>query len=424
MAAPKPVEIIPMRESDYDSEYAPEPMAAVGLTEYIGEAMEPTRRIASSGGAVCISIDDAYSAMRTLARLMNERGQRGTFCVTPDLMNGAGKINDQDVIDIHAAGHEIAAHSKTHANMTTITPAQAVVELEYPKAYLENLLGVPVTTWAYPFGSSSSGRNATTDGYVYPLYDRVLDTNSTSHNSVWPRWGEPPALIQRTAWTETNQSQALEMVKKAADSPVIASLFFHNINTAVNPTMAQLVELLDYAQSLGVPLVTHKEAFGGFHNLVNPSFEDGLNGWRRFPTGGGTVEVVDGTPDAGITGSKLLQVTAPANTGGGYVSQQVPVLPGRTYRASGRGRVVSGVIAQQNDNFIRVRHRRVDGTAISTETSAAVTASEWTKFGMDVTTPADAAYIHFEVVCADVTSGAVMQFDHMFFGPPAQYDLG
>lgn len=383
------------------------------------------RRVGSpGGGAVCISIDDAYSAMRTLAALMEERGQRGTFCITPDLMNGAGKIVDQDVLNFHAAGHEIAAHSKTHANMTTIPPAQAVVELEYPKAYLENLLGEPVTTWAYPFGTSSSGRNATTDAYVYPLYDRVLDTNSTSHNSLWPRWVEPPALIQRTAWTENNQSQALEMVKKAADSPVIASLFFHNIGTPVNPTMAQLVELLDYAAALGVPLITSREAFGGFHALVNPSFEDDLRGWRSFPVGGGTVAAQTAAVDAGVTGSKVLRITAPAGTGGGYVSQQVPVQPGRTYRASGRGRVVSGTIAQQNDNYIRIRFRRIDGSAIGTEMSPAVTEAAWTKFGFDVTMPPDAAYIHYEVVCADVATGAVMEFDHMFFGPPTQYDLG
>lgn len=384
------------------------------------------RRIASpGGGAVCISIDDAYSAMRTLAALMEERGQRGTFCITPDLMNGAGKITDQDILNFHAAGHEIASHSKTHANLTSITPAQCIEELEYPKAYLENLIGEPVTTWAYPFGSSSSGRNATTDAYVYPLYDRVLDTNAASHNSIWPRWTEPPALIQRTAWTETNRTQALEMVKKAADSPVIASLFFHNIDTAVNPTMPQLLELLDYAHSLGVPLITHREAFGSFHMLTNPSFEDGLNGWRRFPVGGGIVEPATATPDAGITGSGVLRITAPAGTGGGYVSQQVPVLPNTTYRASARGRVVSGTMAQANDNQIRVRFRRVDGSAISTATTTvAWTSGAWAKLGFDVTTPADAAYVHYELVCADVASGAVIEFDHAFFGRLAQYDLG
>ena len=175
------------------------------LAGKIASNVAPVRRIASpGGGAVCISIDDAYSAMRTFATLLNERGQRATFCITTDLMNdatGATKIVDQDILDFHAAGHEIAAHSKTHANLTSITPAQAVTELEYPKLWLEGLIGSPVTTWAYTFGSSSSGRDATTDSYVYPLYDRVLDTNLYRHNSIWPRWTEPPALIQRTART-------------------------------------------------------------------------------------------------------------------------------------------------------------------------------------------------------------------------------
>ena len=396
------------------------------LAGKIASNVAPVRRIASpGGGAVCISVDDAYSGMRTFAALLEARGQRATFCITPDLMNsGATRIVNQDILDFHAAGHEIAAHSKTHANLTSITPAQAVVELEYPKLWLEDLIGSPVTTWAYPFGSWSSGRNETTDSYVYPLYDRVLDTNVYTHNSIWPRWTEPPALIQRTAWTEANQQQALAMVKKAADSPVISSLFFHDIGTPVNPTMEQVVELLDYALALGVPLLTVREAFGGFHYLTNPSFEDGFSGWRRFIVGGGALDVVAAPPDAGITGTQVLRITAPASTGGAYVSQQIPVQPGRTYRASGRGRVVSGVIRQQNDNYIRVRFRRVDGSLISTVLSAAVTSAAWAKFGFDVTTPPDAAYVLFEVVCADVEGGCVMEFDHMFFGPPTQFDLG
>ena len=398
------------------------------LAGKIASSAAPMRRIASpGGGAVCISVDDAYSAMRTFAALLEGRGQRATFCITPDLMNdatGATKITNQDILDFHAAGHEIAAHSKTHANLTSIAPAQAVVELEYPKRWLEGIIGSPVTTWTYPFGSGKSGRNATTDSYVYPLYDRVLDTNLYNHNSIWPRWTEPPALIQRTAWTETNQEQALAMVKKAADSPVISSLFFHNIGTAVNPTLAQVVELLDYALALGVPLLTVRESFGGFHYLTNSSFEDGFSGWRKFIVGGGALEVVAAPPDAGMTGTKVLRITAPASTGGAYVSQQIPVQPGKTYRASGRGRVVSGVIRQQNDNYIRVRFRAVDGSGISTVLSAAVTSAAWTKFGFDVTTPPGAAYVHFEVVCADVEGGVVMEFDHMLFGPQTQFDLG
>ena len=401
------------------------------LAGKIASSAAPMRRIASpGGGAVCITVDDAYSAMRTFAALLEARGQRATFCITTNLMNdatGATKITNQDILDFHAAGHEIAAHSKTHANLTLITPAQAVVELEYPKLWLEGLIGSPVTTWAYPFGSgtpSQIGRNATTDSYVYPLYDRVLDTTLYTHNAIWPRWTEPPALIQRTSWTEANQEQAMAMVKKAADSPVISSLFFHNIGTPVNPTLAQVVELLDYALALGVPLLTVREAFGGFHYLTNSSFEDGFRGWRKFIVGGGALEVVAAPPDAGMTGTKVLRITAPASTGGAYVSQQIPVQPGRTYRASGRGRVVSGVIGQQNDNYIRVRFLAVDGSEISTVLSAAVTSAAWTKFGFDVTTPPGAAYVRFEVVCADVVGGAVMEFDHMFFGPQTQFDLG
>ena len=64
---------------------------------------------------------------------------------------------------IAADGHEIGSHSVTHkdevtgtdinGNPGTITPAQQIAELRDSQATLQNILGTPVTDFAYPFGS-------------------------------------------------------------------------------------------------------------------------------------------------------------------------------------------------------------------------------------------------------------------------------
>ncbi|QOT16041.1 polysaccharide deacetylase family protein [Paenarthrobacter sp. YJN-5] len=109
---------------------------------------------------------------------------------------------DADILAMHAAGHEIAAHSKTHANMTALTNVQRAEGYGYPKSYLENLLGAgAVTTWAYPLGTGSGGRNLACDQHIYLRYDRWLDTAVGTNPVLYARYSDAlPLLINRTTW--------------------------------------------------------------------------------------------------------------------------------------------------------------------------------------------------------------------------------
>ena len=51
-----------------------------------------------------------------------------------------------------AAGWEIGAHTLTHADLTTLPPAEAAHEMAASKAYLETTLHTEVVTFAYPYG--------------------------------------------------------------------------------------------------------------------------------------------------------------------------------------------------------------------------------------------------------------------------------
>ena len=51
-----------------------------------------------------------------------------------------------------AAGWEIGAHTLTHADLTTLPPAEAAREMTASKAYLERTLHTEVVTFAYPYG--------------------------------------------------------------------------------------------------------------------------------------------------------------------------------------------------------------------------------------------------------------------------------
>ena len=56
------------------------------------------------------------------------------------------------VRDWLAAGHEIGAHTLTHPRLTRLPPAQAREEIFASKRMLEDLFGVPVEHFCYPYG--------------------------------------------------------------------------------------------------------------------------------------------------------------------------------------------------------------------------------------------------------------------------------
>lgn len=58
----------------------------------------------------------------------------------------------KQVIEIRESGMEIGAHTHTHPNLANLAPTDLMFELEHSKQVIEDRLGYPVTTLAYPFG--------------------------------------------------------------------------------------------------------------------------------------------------------------------------------------------------------------------------------------------------------------------------------
>ena len=57
-----------------------------------------------------------------------------------------------ELAQISAAGFEIGAHTVSHRPLTALSDEEARREIRESKAMIENHLGRPVTTFAYPFG--------------------------------------------------------------------------------------------------------------------------------------------------------------------------------------------------------------------------------------------------------------------------------
>ena len=134
------------------------PLTATGLTEALaGRAPLPDR-------PVVITIDDGFADLPGFtAPALAERGLTATAYLTTGALSGdpacllppAPMMTLRQVKEVADCGLEIGAHTVTHPQLDTLSPALVLHELCSPKAVLEDLLGEPVPAFAYPHGYNS-----------------------------------------------------------------------------------------------------------------------------------------------------------------------------------------------------------------------------------------------------------------------------
>ena len=139
-------------------------------------------------GAVTFRFDDGYlSQYQNAFPKLNSYGFKGTFFIVSQqlLENGfSGFLNIPQLKEMYAQGHEIGAHTRTHAHLTQLTPSQELDEIQGSRNDLITMGLGPVTSFSYPFGeydsstiqivknSGFSDAVSVNNGYVMPVSDK------------------------------------------------------------------------------------------------------------------------------------------------------------------------------------------------------------------------------------------------------------
>lgn len=109
-----------------------------------------------------------------------------------DIVNGEVPdrlMDDAQVRDWMAAGHEIGSHTRSHPRLSKIPLAQAREEIVASKKMLEDRFGVPIRHFCYPYGDLSP-----------QVRDLVAEAGyATAVTTEWGvhRAGDDPLLISR-----------------------------------------------------------------------------------------------------------------------------------------------------------------------------------------------------------------------------------
>jgi peptidoglycan/xylan/chitin deacetylase (PgdA/CDA1 family) len=116
---------------------------------------------------VLITFDDGFADFRDAALpALRVRGMAATLYPTTGFLDGRSPgggrmLGRRDLPELAAAGAvEVGGHTHTHPQLDAVAGARARDEIERCKGMLEDALGAPVRSFAYPHGYSSAGVRA------------------------------------------------------------------------------------------------------------------------------------------------------------------------------------------------------------------------------------------------------------------------
>ena len=140
--------------------------------------------------AVTFSYDDAVTQDIRLIELLNKYNLKCTFNINSELLGKKGiiyrnnlrishyKVHPDDVKRIYE-GHEVAAHSLTHPDLTICDDAEVIRQVEEDRRRLSEMVGYEVVGMAYPGGTSDDRVAGLIREHTGIRYSRTIAANGS-----------------------------------------------------------------------------------------------------------------------------------------------------------------------------------------------------------------------------------------------------
>jgi len=220
-----------------------------------------------------ISDDGRYGNDEWYIPILDEKGIKSTFAIvsswTDDVEQDA--FTSARIKELSQQGHDIAGHTHTHPNLTTLTLNEVEDQLRKCRTYLESL-GVEPEMFVAPFGGTN------------PDIDKIIRQYFKADFITLGQVNTPPIdsyKITRISFDASeNGVSTLQECKDAVDLAVQNNAWVifavhpqypeyrEGYNTYWQERQNELRELIDYIQGLEVPILTAKQAFKLYGNPV------------------------------------------------------------------------------------------------------------------------------------------------------------
>ncbi|MEY3479773.1 MAG: hypothetical protein RIQ71_548 [Verrucomicrobiota bacterium] len=143
-------------------------MAELREDKYQSTSLAASPRAAADGRRMVLTFDDgSLTVLRNALQPMADAGFRAINYLVSDLIGGVNEwdtvrgevpdplMDESQVREWMAAGHEIGAHTRTHPELSRISIEEAREEIAGSKKSLEDRFGVPIRHFCYPYGDYS-----------------------------------------------------------------------------------------------------------------------------------------------------------------------------------------------------------------------------------------------------------------------------
>lgn len=208
-------------------------------------------------GMFSFSFDDSWESQYLNAiPVLDAAGYKATFYLTTSQIEQGFNLfmTPAQVIDIAARGHEIAGHTLTHPDLTTLSDAQVLTEIVDSRNYLRALTGKPVNGFAHPFGAVSAQTQLllTQSGYTHARGVGYPQQNTASA----PKYNLYSQCIESTTPIEEVRGR-IDTAKANKQWFILCMHAVQNSggdNLTITPAFLQ--QIVDYVKQSGIKVVT------------------------------------------------------------------------------------------------------------------------------------------------------------------------
>lgn len=233
-------------------------LTRVGYLETDDYSLTRTTTLPFRRGLVSLTFDDGWRSIHDEALpLLRKHGATSTQYVVTGQIGSANRMTLSQIEDFHRRGHEVAAHTVTHPDLTTLARADLEREVRDSKTLLDRRFCAPTTSFASPFGIYDEASIQA----IAPVYrsHRTTDVGYNTKDDF-----DVHRLKAQNIRSTTTTSEVAEWVARAARDRSYLIIVYHDVvepaGSEFSTTPANLDAQLTAIQASGLPISTVSDA--------------------------------------------------------------------------------------------------------------------------------------------------------------------
>jgi peptidoglycan/xylan/chitin deacetylase (PgdA/CDA1 family) len=178
---------------------------------------------------VTITDDDGYKSYYNngLPILKKYNLPATDYIITGYVNKDPAYMTSAMVKNLYVSGHEIASHSVTHPDLTTLGATKMDNELKNSQTFLSNLLGVPIPDYAAPYGASND--QVVTDAKKYYQSYRGVQAGYNAKNNF-----DPYNLVVQNIVSTTTTEDIQGWLDQAKATNTWLILVYHQVDPSLS----------------------------------------------------------------------------------------------------------------------------------------------------------------------------------------------